>query len=85
MKELIHFTATWCQPCKAMAPMIDKFVADNPDIEYDKIDIDSPEATLAIEEYGIRGVPTFIIKTNNEITARHTGSATLEKFSALFS
>jgi thioredoxin 1 len=84
MKELIHFTAAWCQPCKAMAPMIDKFVADNPDIEYIKYDIDLPESMLATEEYGIRGVPTFIVKIDNQITNRHTGSATLDKFSALF-
>lgn len=85
MKELIHFTATWCQPCKAMAPMIDKFVQDNPDIKYVKVDIDSPDADALIQKYEVRGVPTFIINTDNETTARHTGSATLDKFTALFS
>lgn len=84
MQELIHFTATWCQPCKAMTPMIDKFVADNPDIKYTKLDIDESDSMLAIEEYAVRGVPTFVILKDDEVLARHTGSATAEKFAALF-
>jgi thioredoxin 1 len=84
MKELIHFTAEWCQPCKAMAPMIDKFVTDNPDIKYTKIDIDSADAVAPLEEFVVRGVPTFVILENNEIKSRHTGSATPDKFAALF-
>lgn len=84
MQKLIHFTATWCQPCKAMAPMIDKFVTDNPEIEYAKIDIDAPDAVTAIEEYDVSGVPTFIIFEDEEIKSRHTGSATPDKFAALF-
>lgn len=84
MQKLIHFTATWCQPCKAMAPMIDKFVLDNPNIEYAKYDIDLPESADAIEEFAVRGVPTFIILENEEVKSRHTGSATADKFTALF-
>ncbi|CAB4242271.1 TrxA Thiol-disulfide isomerase and thioredoxins [uncultured Caudovirales phage] len=84
MQKLIHFTAAWCQPCKAMAPMIDKFVSEHPDIEYVKYDIDLPESGDAIEEFGVRGVPTFVVLENEEIKNRHTGSATSDKFSALF-
>ena len=83
MTELIHFTATWCQPCKAMAPIIDKYVAEHPDIVYTKVDVDSDINNLA-SEYEVRSVPTFIIKNDNEITNRHTGSATPDKFSSLF-
>jgi thioredoxin 1 len=84
MQKLIHFTAGWCQPCKAMAPMIDEFVSENPDIEYVKFDIDLPESVDAIEEYGVRGVPTFVILEDEEIKSRHTGSATKDKFVSLF-
>lgn len=84
MQELIHFTATWCQPCKAMAPMIDKFVEEHPEIGYQKIDIDNPDSMLAIEKFSVRGVPTFVILQDEEILAKHTGSATAEKFASLF-
>ena len=36
MKELLHFTADWCNPCKSMAPVIERFINDNPDIKYTK-------------------------------------------------
>lgn len=82
MKELIHFTADWCQPCKKMAPMIDEFVNDNPEIAYTKIDVDSDSGF--VEEFEVRGVPTFIIRVDGEIKNRHTGVATKEKFAELF-
>jgi thioredoxin 1 len=82
MQELIHFTADWCQPCKKMAPMIDEFIANNPNINYTKVNVD--DASDLIEEHAVRGVPTFIVKTNSEVTNRHTGVATAEKFAELF-
>lgn len=82
MKELIHFTATWCQPCKRMAPMINKFVEDNSDIVYSKFDADQNPS--AFEEYGIRGVPTFITKIDGEIHKYHNGVATEEQIANLF-
>jgi thioredoxin 1 len=84
MQKLIHFTAGWCQPCKAMAPMIDKFVTEHPKIKYEKFDIDLPESMLAIEQFSVRGVPTFVILQDEKILAKHTGSATAEKFASLF-
>lgn len=82
MQELIHFTADWCQPCKRMAPMINEFIAEHPEITYTKLNVDL-EADL-VKEYEVRGVPTFIIKTNDSISNRHTGVATPEKFAELF-
>jgi thioredoxin 1 len=82
MKELIHFTATWCQPCKKMAPIIDSYLENNPNIIYTKIDVDSDSAFVA--EYEVRGVPTFVIKTSGKVSNRHTGAATPEKFAQLF-
>lgn len=82
MKELIHFTAEWCQPCKKMAPIIENYLESNPNIKYTKVDVDSNSDLMA--EYDVRGVPTFIVKTSNEISNRHTGAATPEKFAKLF-
>jgi hypothetical protein len=84
MQELIHFTADWCQPCKKMAPMIDKFIEDNPNIKYTKYNVDDKESMLAVEEFVVRGVPTFVVLEDNEIKNRHTGAATPDKFASLF-
>ena len=82
MKQLLHFTATWCQPCKNMEPLIANFVSENLDINYDKIDV-SDEFDPAVE-YGVKGVPTFIALKDGKEVARHTGVATNEKLLSLF-
>jgi thiol-disulfide isomerase/thioredoxin len=82
MQELLHFTAEWCQPCKRMAPLIKEYLDNHPEVIYTKIDIDTDDGFVA--EYGVSGVPTFIIKTDNEITKRHTGVANPENFAKLF-
>lgn len=82
MQELLHFTADWCQPCKRMAPLIQEYLDNHPDVVYTKVDVDSDSGFVS--EYGVSGVPTFIIKTDNKITNRHTGVATADKFAELF-
>jgi thioredoxin 1 len=82
MKQLLHFTASWCQPCKQMEPLIAKFVSENLDINYEKIDV-SDEFDPAVE-YGVKGIPTFIALKDGKEVARHTGIATEEKLINLF-
>jgi len=82
MKELLHFTATWCQPCKQMEPLLENFVSKNLDIAYNKIDV-SDEFDDAVE-YGVRGIPTFIAVVDGKEISRHTGIATEEKLLNLF-
>jgi len=81
MKELIHFSATWCQPCKQMQPMLDKFLSDNPDIVYTKYDADSNVSVF--QEHDITGVPAFIAKVNGK-EIFHKGLASQDKLSGLF-
>jgi thioredoxin-like negative regulator of GroEL len=66
-----------------MEPLISKFVSENSDINYDKIDV-SDEFDPAVE-YGVKGVPTFIAIVDGKEVARHTGVATEEKLFNLFS
>ena len=82
MKQLLHFTATWCQPCKQMEVPIAIFVSENLDINYNKIDV-SDEFDPAVE-YGVKSIPTFIALKDGVEIARHTGVATKEKLLGLF-
>ena len=82
MKELIHFTAEWCQPCKTMSPIVYQFKDKHPDIRYTKIDID--ENPDAAKFFGVMGVPTFISQVDGLNFERRTGISTLFQLEALF-
>ena len=52
--KLLHFTATWCGPCKLMAPMVKEVMRSSPDIEYEKIDIDErPDIVAQVDTSAI--------------------------------
>ena len=69
MKKIIRFTASWCQPCKAMASILEEI---DTNIPIEVVDIDAQQ-DVAIE-YGIRGVPTLVkVDNNGNITGRMVG------------
>lgn len=73
---LVDFSATWCQPCKALAPTIDAVAAEfTGKLRVFKVDIDeSPEATV---HFGIQGVPTCVLFKNGVEVDRFTGNQDL--------
>ena len=76
--RLLHFTAEWCAPCKAMKPLIDEYVESNPDVEYNVVDIDYDFDSLT--KYDVLGVPTFILLNGDEEINRHTGAMPKQDF-----
>jgi large subunit ribosomal protein L40e len=54
---VVDFTATWCGPCKRIAPLFEKLAQENPDMEFVKVDVDENEDVA--EECGISAMPTF--------------------------
>ena len=54
-----RFTASWCAPCKMLAPVLKTLESAYPSVTFEVIDIDDNE--LLAEQYNIRSVPTVII------------------------
>ncbi len=76
--QMLIFSATWCGPCRMMAPVIDEIKAefdaknsDTSDLEIRKVDIDK-EPELA-QDMGIRAVPTIVYLVDGVEQKRLTG------------
>lgn len=72
-KRVLRFTASWCQPCKALAKNLEDIKTDIPIEVYD---ID--ERTNIAVDFGIRGVPTLVMMDGNTEIKRMVGSKSKE-------
>ncbi|MDE2336383.1 MAG: thioredoxin [Alphaproteobacteria bacterium] len=71
---LVDFFATWCGPCKSLAPILEQIAAEKADsLKIVKVDVDaSPELAA---EYGIRAMPTMMIFKDGDVVATKVGGA----------
>lgn len=83
---VVDFWATWCGPCRMIAPIIEELAK-----EYDgKINVgkcDVEECDEIAAEFGIRNIPTILFFKGGEIVDKMVGAASKskieEKFKAL--
>ena len=68
---LIDFWATWCGPCKMIAPFIEEIAAKRDDIIVGKIDVDQ-EMELAMQ-FRITSIPTLVLMKNGDVAATLVG------------
>ena len=81
-KKLVvaDYTATWCGPCRVVAPLIDKLATDYSDqVSVVKIDIDENKDNA--KKYGIRSIPAVLVFRDGELVESLFGSKTYEKYS----
>jgi thioredoxin len=69
---LVDFGATWCGPCKILAPIVEK-LADEYAGKYKVCKVDIDEAPTVAAKFGIRGVPTVLVFKNGQKTGQHVG------------
>ncbi|KAI8509746.1 Thioredoxin domain-containing protein 2 [Branchiostoma belcheri] len=54
---VVDFTASWCGPCRMIAPVFEKLAEENPDVIFVKVDVDANDETAGA--CGISAMPTF--------------------------
>ncbi|MBQ4378378.1 MAG: thioredoxin [Treponema sp.] len=80
---LVDFWASWCGPCKMLAPTIAQIAEENEGvIKVGKVNVDD-EPDLA-QKYGIVSIPTVILFKNGEEAAKSMGFVPKENLEAMF-
>ena len=79
---LVDFSATWCQPCRAIAPLVNQLAGEfEGRVKVTAVDIDESPATA--QKFQIRGVPTLLMIKDCKVVGQQVGAAPKGKIQAL--
>ncbi len=70
---LIDFWASWCAPCKAIAPIVDELAAEyEGKVKVTKMNVD--ENPMTPSKFGVRGIPTLILFKGGQVVEQKVGA-----------
>lgn len=78
---LIDFYATWCGPCRMVAPIVDEIAEENSQYKVCKVDVDNePELAAA---FGVSSIPMLVVVKNGKIVDQAVGARPKEAILAM--
>jgi thioredoxin 1 len=78
---LVDFWATWCGPCKMIAPVLEEIATESGEkLKVTKLDVD--ENQLSAQQYAVMSIPTLILFKNGQPVERFVGYMPKEQLMA---
>lgn len=74
---LVQFSASWCVPCKRMAPIVRKV---GEDLKLETIQIDVEKFPELVERYNVASVPTILLMEQGSVTLTQRGLISAASF-----
>lgn len=70
---VLRFTATWCGPCRQLAPLMDQLAEQyGQQLDFYVMDVDeNPQTPAALQ---VAGIPTIVIFKDGKMTHKHVGA-----------
>lgn len=78
--QLLHFSATWCQPCREMEPVVARLEQEGHTVRH--VDVDR-QRQLA-QRYGVNGVPCFVMLQSGQEIDRVVGQVSYARLQRMF-
>ena len=78
---LVDFWATWCGPCRMIAPVLEEVAKERPDVTVCKVDVDE-ERELALK-YGVSSIPTLLVFRDGKVVNQSIGAMPKERILAM--
>jgi thioredoxin 1 len=68
---LVDFWATWCGPCRMVAPVLEEIASEKDNVRIAKLDVDANPITAG--RFGVRAIPTMILFKDGKEAQRLVG------------
>lgn len=69
---LLDFWASWCGPCRMVAPIVEEIAGERPDIKVGKVNVD--EQPELAGQFGVMSIPTLVVMKAGKVVKQATGA-----------